>query len=98
MQPWRKAAEPPEKDELVYINSSERYWWPRRIPFLDQTIILQQQANPDPEIDEQAASNVASMLICFGIIYYKLANRVEEIRVYKDRKGVVYRRAFGENV
>ena len=46
--------------------------------------------------DEKLASNVASTLICMGSIYYKLGNRVEELRMYEEAK-TVYQRAFGEN-
>jgi tetratricopeptide (TPR) repeat protein len=48
------------------------------------------------EADRQAASRVASTLICMGSIYYKLGNRVEELRMYREAKAV-YRKAFGEN-
>lgn len=42
------------------------------------------------------SSNIASTLICMGGIYYKLGNRVEELRMYQEAKRV-YRKAFGEN-
>ncbi|KAG7362710.1 expressed tetratricopeptide repeat protein [Nitzschia inconspicua] len=45
---------------------------------------------------QQIASNIASSLICMGSVYYKLGNRVEELRMYQDAKRV-YRKAFGEN-
>ena len=48
-----------------------------------------------PEM-KAASSNIASTLICMGSIYYKLGNRVEELRMYQEAKAV-YRRAFGEN-
>lgn len=64
-----------------------------------QVMSKQSQSNtthPEPEKDEKLASNIASTLICMGSIYYKLGNRVEELRMYKEAKAV-YRRAFGEN-
>jgi tetratricopeptide (TPR) repeat protein len=54
--------------------------------YLEQT--LQQQ--------QQIASNIASTLICMGSVYYKLGNRVEELRMYQEAKRV-YRKGFGEN-
>ena len=64
----------------------------------DETIKAKQPTSQHPpsEVDQQAASNVASTLICMGSIYYKLGNRVEELRMYREAK-TVYRRAFGEN-
>ena len=56
----------------------------------------QQAPSLDPEADRQAASQAASTLICMGSIYYKLGNRVEELRMYREAKSV-YRKAFGEN-
>jgi tetratricopeptide (TPR) repeat protein len=53
----------------------------------DADINLQQQ---------QVASNIASTLICMGSVYYKLGNRIEELRMYQEAKRV-YRKAFGEN-
>jgi tetratricopeptide (TPR) repeat protein len=44
---------------------------------------------------QQSASLVASTLICMGSIYYKLGNRVEELQMYRQAKGV-YQEAFGE--
>jgi tetratricopeptide (TPR) repeat protein len=55
-----------------------------------------QPSPPDPEQEEHAASDVASTLICMGSIYYKLGNRVKELRMYKEAKGV-YQRAYGES-
>jgi tetratricopeptide (TPR) repeat protein len=54
----------------------------------------EQQVNDKEQ--QQSASNIASTLICMGSIYYKLGNRVEELRMYQEAKGV-YRQAFGEN-
>lgn len=45
---------------------------------------------------QKAASNIASTLICMGSIYYKLGNRMEELRVYQEAKRV-YLEAYGEN-
>eukprot|EP00980_Cylindrotheca_fusiformis_P004275 scaffold918_cov126-Cylindrotheca_fusiformis.AAC.54 len=45
---------------------------------------------------QQLASNVASTLICMGSVYYKLGNRVEELRMYQEAK-IVYHEAFGDN-
>jgi tetratricopeptide (TPR) repeat protein len=45
---------------------------------------------------QQVASNIASTLICMGSVYYKLGNRVEELRMYQEAKRV-YRKGFGEN-
>jgi tetratricopeptide (TPR) repeat protein len=55
-----------------------------------------QSENPDTERDQKASSNIASTLICMGSVYYKLGNRVEELRMYKEAKNV-YRQTFGEN-
>ena len=68
-------------------------------PQQDQMPQQQQQLDVpplDPEADRQAASQAASTLICMGSIYYKLGNRVEELRMYREAKSV-YRKAFGEN-
>jgi tetratricopeptide (TPR) repeat protein len=58
----------------------------------------QQQQLPSSRVPEQQqiASNIASTLICMGSVYYKLGNRVEELRMYQEAKRV-YRKAFGEN-
>eukprot|EP00934_Nitzschia_sp_Nitz4_P009137 Nitzschia sp. Nitz4//scaffold152_size53828//29813//32476//NITZ4_006745-RA/size53828-processed-gene-0.72-mRNA-1//1//CDS//3329537211//9127//frame0 len=52
-----------------------------------------------PSIEEaelkSASSLVASTLICMGSIYYKLGNRVEELEMYRQAKGV-YKKAFGD--
>lgn len=65
-----------------------------------QRLAEQRQQNGQEDGDEhekrQLASNSASTLICMGSIYYKLGNRVEELRMYQEAKGV-YRQAFGDN-
>lgn len=45
--------------------------------------------------DPKVCSNVASTLIRMGSLYYKVGNRLEELRMYKEAKDV-YCRAFGE--
>lgn len=47
------------------------------------------------EQHSQTCANSASTLIRMGSIYYKLGNRVEELRMYTEAKSV-YCRAFGE--
>jgi len=44
---------------------------------------------------QELASNVASTLICMGSVYYKLGNRIEELRTYMEAKDI-YLQAFGE--
>lgn len=56
-------------------------------------IQLQQQG---PENNPQLSANVASTLIRMGSLYYKLGNRLEELRMYTEAK-IVYCKAFGEN-
>ncbi|KAL3936593.1 MAG: hypothetical protein SGBAC_008123 [Bacillariaceae sp.] len=46
--------------------------------------------------EQELASNVASTLICMGSVYYKLGNRVEELRTYMEAKDI-YQQAFGES-
>jgi len=43
----------------------------------------------------QLAANIASTLIRMGSLYYKLGNRLEELRMYREAKDT-YCRAFGE--
>ncbi|CAJ1963705.1 unnamed protein product [Cylindrotheca closterium] len=45
--------------------------------------------------EQELASNVASTLICMGSVYYKLGNRMEELRTYLEAKDI-YLQAFGE--
>lgn len=56
-------------------------------------IQLQQQST---EHNPQLSANVASTLIRMGSLYYKLGNRLEELRMYTEAK-TVYCKAFGEN-
>ena len=44
----------------------------------------------------QVCASIASTLIRMGSLYYKLGNRLEELRMYEEAK-TVYKRAFGEN-
>jgi tetratricopeptide (TPR) repeat protein len=48
----------------------------------------------DPNLE--TSSNIASTLIRMGSLYYKLGNRLEELRMYSEAKDV-YVKAFGEN-
>lgn len=50
----------------------------------------------EAETNPQVAANMASTMIRIGGIYYKLGNRLEELRMYTEAKAV-YRRAFGED-
>jgi tetratricopeptide (TPR) repeat protein len=50
----------------------------------------------DGEVDKQTSANIASTLIRMGSMYYKLGNRLEELRMYTEAKET-YSRAFGEN-
>lgn len=58
----------------------------------------EQQAEGDEplKLDEQAASIVASSMICMGSIYYKLGNRAEELQMYRQAKSI-YQQAYGEH-
>ena len=47
------------------------------------------------KLEEEAASIVASSMICMGSIYYKLGNRAEELQMYRQAKSI-YRLAYGE--
>jgi tetratricopeptide (TPR) repeat protein len=49
-----------------------------------------------PGQNRQLCANIASTLIRMGSLYYKLGNRPEELRMYKEAKNM-YSRAFGEN-
>jgi len=48
------------------------------------------------KLDEEAASIVASSMICMGSIYYKLGNRAEELQMYRQAKSI-YQQGYGEN-
>jgi tetratricopeptide (TPR) repeat protein len=64
-----------------------------------QQVMSVQQEMQGSDGSEQAhpvSANVASTLIRMGSIYYKLGNRVEELRMYTEAK-TVYCRAFGEH-
>jgi tetratricopeptide (TPR) repeat protein len=63
-----------------------------------QTLAVQQdmQGQQSAEQTPQVCANIASTLIRMGSIYYKLGNRIEELRMYTEAK-TVYCRAFGEN-
>jgi tetratricopeptide (TPR) repeat protein len=56
--------------------------------------IQQNQQNTDS--NAQASANVASTLIRMGSLFYKLGNRLEELRMYTEAKAV-YCKAFGDN-
>lgn len=45
--------------------------------------------------DRQQSASIASTLIRMGSLYYKLGNRLEELRMYTEAKDI-YCRAFGE--
>ena len=47
------------------------------------------------EIKAQICASIASTLIRVGSMYYKLGNRLEELRMYKEAKEI-YSRTFGE--
>jgi tetratricopeptide (TPR) repeat protein len=63
-----------------------------------QVIAVQQemQCIEGAEQSHPVSANAASTLIRMGSIYYKLGNRVEELRMYTEAK-TVYCGAFGEN-
>lgn len=61
-----------------------------------QHVMSVQQEVPSPEQTNHGSAHVASTLIRMGSIYYKLGNRVEELRMYSEAK-TVYCRSFGEN-
>jgi tetratricopeptide (TPR) repeat protein len=50
----------------------------------------------DVESDGQNCASIASTLIRMGSLYYKLGNRLEELRMYTEAKET-YSRALGEN-
>jgi len=50
---------------------------------------------PGSEPNAQLSANIASTLIRMGSLYYKLGNRLEELRMYTEAKDT-YCRAFGE--
>ncbi|GKY95750.1 hypothetical protein MPSEU_000535800 [Mayamaea pseudoterrestris] len=49
-----------------------------------------------PRPDRQLSASIASTLIRMGSLYYKLGNRLEELRMYTEAKDT-YCKAFGEN-
>lgn len=66
---------------------------------IDQQIMaLQQemQGQQGTEQNLQVSASIASTLIRMGSVYYKLGNRLEELRMYTEAK-TIYCRAFGEN-
>ena len=67
------------------------------VEIYQQILTAQQEINdtaPDPNLESSA--NIASTLIRMGSLYYKLGNRLEELRMYNEAKSV-YCKAFGEN-
>jgi len=63
-----------------------------------QVLTVQHEMNgPSQEEDPnlQLCANIASTLIRMGSLYYKLGNRLEELRMYTEAKDT-YCRAFGE--
>lgn len=63
-----------------------------------QVMAVQQelQSLQSSEHSPQASASIASTLIRMGSIYYKLGNRIDELRMYTEAK-TIYCGAFGEN-
>jgi tetratricopeptide (TPR) repeat protein len=68
------------------------------VEIYQQVLTAQHEMNTieETESNPQVCASIASTMIRIGSLYYKLGNRLEELRMYKDAKAV-YRRAFGEN-
>lgn len=50
----------------------------------------------DSESAKELSSSIASTIIRMGSLYYKLGNRVDELRMYEEAKNI-YLNTFGEN-
>jgi tetratricopeptide (TPR) repeat protein len=68
------------------------------VEIYQQVLTVQHEINAieETETNPQVCASIASTMIRIGSLYYKLGNRLEELRMYKEAKAV-YRRAFGEN-
>lgn len=59
------------------------------------TVQHEMNSTGDDQPNLQLSSNIASTLIRMGSVYYKLGNRLEELRMYNEAKDT-YCKAFGE--
>jgi tetratricopeptide (TPR) repeat protein len=68
------------------------------IEIYQQVLAVQQEMNTEQsgESDQPLSARIASTLIRMGSMYYKLGDRLEELRMYKEAK-TIYKKAFGEN-
>jgi tetratricopeptide (TPR) repeat protein len=68
------------------------------VEIYQQVLTVQHEINAiaETETNPQVCASIASTMIRIGSLYYKLGNRLEELRMYKEAKAI-YRRAFGEN-
>ena len=66
------------------------------VEIFQQVLTAQYEMNSPDTVDPQLCANIASTLIRTGSLYYKLGNRLEELRMYKEAKDI-YCKAFGEN-
>jgi tetratricopeptide (TPR) repeat protein len=73
------------------------------VEIYEQVLTVQHEMNRsaspttiDVEADGHSCAGIASTLIRMGSLYYKLGNRLEELRMYTEAKET-YSRAFGEN-
>lgn len=65
-----------------------------------QSVLSAQQeidAFQDPALNPQKSANVASTLIRMGSLYYKLGNRLEELRMYQEAKKSLLRGLWRES-
>ena len=67
------------------------------IEIYEEAVLVQREMISSNQCDDDQAhsARMASTLIRMGSLYYKLGDRLEELRLYKDAKKV-YRDAFGE--
>jgi tetratricopeptide (TPR) repeat protein len=70
------------------------------IEIYQQVLAVQQEVNTEQEhageSNQPLSARIASTLIRMGSMYYKLGDRLEELRMYKEAK-TIYKKAFGEN-
>jgi tetratricopeptide (TPR) repeat protein len=86
-------------DSSSSVNASYAMDLELTLEIYQHVLSVQEEANcllGASEPNQQACAHIASTLIRMGSIYYKLGNRLEELRMYTDAKDT-YCKAFGEH-